>query len=53
MATTTATRPAKAKESSRLEELQLALTIRTEERDKLVARIEDSRVREHEAVARR
>ena len=50
MATSTATRPAKAKES-RLEELQLALTIRTEERDKLVARIEDSRVREHEAVA--
>ena len=50
MATTTATRPAKAKES-RLEELQLALTIRTEERDKLVARIEDSRVREHEAVS--
>jgi len=50
MATTTATRPAKAKES-RLEELHLALTLRTEERDKLVARIEDSRVREHEAVS--
>ena len=50
MATTTATRTPKAKES-RIEELQLALTIRTEERDKLIARIEDSRVREHEAVA--
>jgi len=51
MATTTATRPAARAKESRLEELQLALTIRTEERDKLVARIEDSRVREHEAVA--
>jgi len=51
MATTTATRPAARAKESRLEELQLALTIRTEERDKLVARIEDSRVREHEAVS--
>jgi len=51
MAATTATRPAAQAKESRLEELQLALTIRTEERDKLVARIEDSRVREHEAVA--
>jgi len=50
MTTSTATRPAKAKES-RLEELQLALTIRTEERDKLIARIEDSRLREGEAVS--
>jgi len=52
MATTeTIPKPAKKSKESRLEELQIALTIRTEERDKLVARIEDSRVREHEAVA--
>jgi len=46
-----APKPTKKSKESRLEELQLALQLRTEERDKLVARIEDSRVREHEAVA--
>jgi len=52
MATTeTIPKPAKKSKESRIEELQVALTIRTEARDKLVARIEDSRVREHEAVA--
>ena len=42
--------PAKKSKESRLEELRLALTIRKEERDKLVARIADARLREHEAV---
>lgn len=52
-ATSTETKPQPVRKPkvNRLEELQLALTIRTEERDKLIALIEDSRLREGEAVS--